>query len=54
VERLAGANNDADVREDSRASQGSFNDIFRLNLGTVLDPGLDEKGSSRNFKLENF
>jgi len=42
------------VLEGSRASQGSFSDIFWLNLGTVLDPGLDENGGSWNFKLENF
>jgi len=42
------------VLEGSRASHGSFSDIFWLNLGTVLNPGLDAKGGSWNFKLENF
>lgn len=44
----------ANVLEGSRASEGTFNDIFWLNLGTVLNPGLDSRGGSWNFKLENF
>jgi voltage-gated potassium channel Kch len=44
----------AQVLEDSRGDQGSFSDLFWMNLGTVLQPGLAEEGGSWTFKLENF
>lgn len=43
----------ASLLENSRGDQGSFSDIFWLNLGTVLDPGLAD-GGTWVFKLENF
>ncbi|MFM7582786.1 MAG: CASTOR/POLLUX-related putative ion channel [Caldilinea sp.] len=43
----------AQVLEDSRGDQGSFSDLFWMNLSTVLEPGLAE-GGSWTFKLENF
>lgn len=43
----------ASLLEDSRGDQGDFSDIFWLNLGTVLDPGLAD-GGTWVFKLENF